>query len=174
MGEGNVISGNNKGILVSTAAKAPATNFIAGNLIGTNIAGTAAIGNNIGIEMNNTSSVVGGIDPGAMNIICGNTESGILVGLLSTGGYIQGNHIGVDKSGNIIMPNRDGIELGPGSYDYTVLNNLIKGNSQFGISCAGVMADSLDSAYHRIEGNEIYMNSIAGIGITNNSHDIVI
>jgi len=172
-GEGNVISGNDKGIVVNSFEPGSVA-YIVGNQIGTDIAGTAAIGNKIGIEINGPNTIIGGTNPAAMNIISGNTESGILTGLLSNNIQIIGNHVGVDKTGNINIPNRDGIALGPGSTDCLVEKNLIKSNSQFGIYCSGIPQDSLESAGHLITENDILMNTIAGIGISDNSHHIVI
>jgi hypothetical protein len=120
------------------------------------------------------NTIIGGVTPGAMNVISGNTESGILLGIQATQVTIAGNHIGTDQSGNILIPNRDGIVMGPGSSYCYVQNNLIKGNTQFGIFSSGLPDSALASAHHDIAGNTILLNSEAGIGISNNSHHILI
>jgi hypothetical protein len=173
-GEGNVISGNDKGVAVYSLDSLNEIAYIVGNFIGTDINGTAAVGNKVGIEVTGYNTVIGGPVPAAMNVISGNTESGILTGVQATGLEIAGNHIGVDKTGNILIPNRDGIALGPGSESCSVDSNLIKGNSQFGIYMSGLPDSALASAYHDITGNEILMNAQAGIAVANNTHDVVI
>ncbi len=172
VGEGNVISGNDKGVSVYTFDFGTA--HIIGNSIGTDLSGTSARGNKVGVEVLGFNTVIGGSAPEAMNVISGNTESGILAGLQSTDIYIQGNHIGVDKSGTVLIPNRDGIVLGPGSKLCHVEENLIKSNTQFGIFISGLQDSALESSFHEIFGNEILMNAQAGIGIANNTYDVVV
>src|SRR5205823_10058508 len=75
-GAGNLISGNTVGILGGEAFGL----VIQGNRIGTDIAGTSALGNSIGIEMDNGGGhTIGGTDPGAGNLISGNTTGVDLV-----------------------------------------------------------------------------------------------
>lgn len=173
-GEGNVISGNDKGVTIYSLDSLNEIAYVVGNKIGTTINGTGALGNKVGIEVIGYNTIIGGNTPEAMNVISGNTESGILTGIQATGIEILGNHIGVDQTGNTLIPNRDGIVLGPGSQSCLVEGNLIQGNSQFGIFMSGLPDSSLTSAYHDIRGNTIVMNSEAGIGIANHTHDVVV
>ncbi|MEM8907344.1 MAG: right-handed parallel beta-helix repeat-containing protein, partial [Bacteroidota bacterium] len=96
-GASNLISGNtNSGI----GLFAPGT-VIEGNLIGTTLDGTIALGNqDFGIEVliNATNTQIGGTAAGASNLISGNSNSGI--GLFSTMATIEGNLIGTDPTGN--------------------------------------------------------------------------
>jgi len=172
-GEGNLISGNDNGILVSPFDSSY-VNLIAGNSIGTMIGGMAPLGNRVGIEVIGSNTLIGGSIPAAMNVISGNTESGVLTGLYAENIQIIGNHIGVDWSGIVSIPNRDGIVLGPGSKNCLVENNLIQENTQFGIFCSGLMGDTLLSSGHTIVGNDIFLNRIAGIGISNNAVNITV
>jgi hypothetical protein len=77
----NLISGastgasSNPGILIESSG-----NTVQGNLIGTNAAGTAALANDIGINIffgGANNNVIGGTTAGARNIISGNRLSGI-------------------------------------------------------------------------------------------------
>jgi hypothetical protein len=95
-GEGNVVSGNSYGIVVS----GPAT--ILGNLIGTDFTGTSPLPNAAdGIFVDSPGSsitTIGGATPGSRNVISGNSQYGIEV-FYANDVLIQGNVIGPDVSG---------------------------------------------------------------------------
>jgi hypothetical protein len=162
-GEGNIISGNEKGIGVYTLS---GSTYIYGNKIGTDSAGTVAVGNQVGIDNIGPNVHIGNDTPGGRNIISGNTQSGILVGTMAQENFIQDNYIGTDPSGTIAVPNRDGITLGPGSFTTLVKHNRINYNFNNGILISGIPQPSLESALHVIEGNEILSNGFAGIALT--------
>src|SRR5262249_33370928 len=71
----NIISGNgaNGMLIVSFASQ----NLVEGNYIGTNAAGTGALGNGFGLEINfhTTDNTIGGTVVGAGNVISGNSET---------------------------------------------------------------------------------------------------
>ena len=64
-----------------------------GNFIGTNAAGTAALGNSEdGILVNSSSDTIGGTTAGAGNLISGNTDDGVeITGSGTTGNLVAGN-----------------------------------------------------------------------------------
>ena len=68
----NLISGNSAG--VAFYASAP-NNFVEGNLIGTNRAGTQALANRMGVSVEAVGVTVGGAAAGAGNVISGNTAA---------------------------------------------------------------------------------------------------
>jgi hypothetical protein len=77
-----------------------ASGVVQGNLVGTDISGTRAIGpidpDSIGVSLGSTGAMLfGGTDPNAANVIAG-VDSGIA--LASTTTTIQGNFIGVDAA----------------------------------------------------------------------------
>ena len=77
-GAGNLISGQQTGIYVRGPNAINVT--IQGNKIGTDIDGQSAIGNGTGILLEDASGVVvGGSEPGAGNLISGNTGDGIAI-----------------------------------------------------------------------------------------------
>jgi len=120
-GAGNVIAGNvTSGIAVEDA---PGTT-IEGNLIGTDVTGTIALGNQApGITLQSDSMTVGGIDPGAGNLIAFNAGTGVVVTGPVSGNAIRGNSIH-DNAGLGIDLNDDGAtanDLGDGD---TGPNNL--------------------------------------------------
>ena len=137
-GDGNLISGgNDQGIYLLNANN----NVVQGNFIGVNWAGTTALSNlNNGIVISSGSNnLVGGSVPAARNIISGNGASGVFfTGSGAAGNVIQGNYIGLNRSGSNAVGNvaGDGITLisAPGNL---ISNNLISGNGKVGISISG-------------------------------------
>jgi CSLREA domain-containing protein len=103
-GARNVISGTNGyGILISLDTASG--NQVLGNYIGTNAAGSAALGNLWdGVEIiyapNNT---IGGTAAEARNVISGNKQGVSIYN--ATGNQMQGNYIGTDASGSAALPN---------------------------------------------------------------------
>ncbi len=166
----NVISGNDvAGILFITA---PTTNnFVLGNYIGTNAAGTAAIGNtthgiNIASAPGNT---IGGTAVGAGNLISGNGGDGISIyDPSSSSNIIQGNLIGTDASGTSPVPNNGaaGIRFWMGADDNRIggtgtgAGNTIAFNAGDGVYLADANADN-----NQIIGNAIFSNTGLGIDL---------
>lgn len=159
----NVISGNGlSGVLMTGYAQ------ISGNYIGTNAAGTAAVGNGYyGIDIeSNAEPEIGGITPGSGNVISGNGASGIFVNSPNGSVRIQGNLIGTDafgtgRAGNgasPYAPHRDGITGGGGiGGDQPSARNVISGN--YG---AGVSINFLASLAGNYIGTDISGNSPLG------------
>lgn len=110
----NIISGNEVGIILAdtTGGFAPHESVIAGNYIGTNIHGNAALGNNgPGILVSSLSRFpdestgiagvrIGGTANSSRNIVAGNKEKQIeVLGPVSAGTVILNNYIGVLANG---------------------------------------------------------------------------
>ncbi|QQS45450.1 MAG: VCBS repeat-containing protein [Acidobacteriota bacterium] len=156
-GEGNLISGNgDRGILINNPTASG--NRVEGNLIGTDITGTAAIPNHLGIAIGAASScVIGGTAPGSRNIISGNLNNGIQIDNDSTASNnrIEGNFIGTDVTGTIDLGNGSSGVFVIGAVNTVIggvtpaARNVISGN-RGGIVVAGSTASG-----NRIEGNFI-------------------
>lgn len=144
-GAKNLISGNALGGINITGLAA-SNNVIAGNLIGTDITGTAKLGNPLGgiIIIGSSGTLIGGSNTLARNIVSGNGASGILIinyGTTNAGNnVIQGNYVGTDITGRLALANQtNGIALA-GVFGNTVgginssLGNLISGNVQNGVA----------------------------------------
>jgi len=100
-GARNIISGNtNFGINIGNISSLNTNNnTIIGNYIGTNVAGTAALANDYGIQLRYTQNdVIGGTAPGEGNLISGNTTYGI-VGANESVFSILGNYFATDAAG---------------------------------------------------------------------------
>ncbi|TMD02445.1 MAG: DUF11 domain-containing protein, partial [Chloroflexi bacterium] len=110
-GAGNLISGNSGvGLLISFDGSSPlggGRHVVQGNRIGTDKDGTSPVANRgDGISIFNSGTTIGGLEPGAGNLISGNGGNGILLtrgGPSSspavTGNLIQGNFIGTQANG---------------------------------------------------------------------------
>ncbi len=126
---------------------------VEGNWIGSNVAGTAALGNANGILVERgTDTTIGGRKPGAGNLIAGNTSTGIYT--YDTAGRIlaEGNFIGTDAGGTRPVPNGIGVDLQSGNNtiggpDFQA-RNLISGNVQSGVYILG-------TSFNQVTGNDI-------------------
>jgi titin len=117
--ERNVISGNGgNGISITQAT----LTVVAGNYIGTNAAGTMALGNgSSGIAVRGASNRIGtngdGVaDADERNVISGNV--GIGVWILQAGSdqnVVAGNFIGTNAAGTAGVANSSGVFVGPGA-----------------------------------------------------------
>ena len=93
----NVISGNSRGIVIGGEGSK-----LQGNFIGTDITGTAELGNTFDGVVANDGALIGGTVAGARNVIAGNLQSNISLDLNGSGQgvTVQGNYIGIDVTGN--------------------------------------------------------------------------
>jgi titin len=146
-GEGNVVSGNVYGVVIAGGEF-----VVAGNRIGTNAAGTAAIPNERGITVFFGEPVtIGGTTAGARNLISGNSVGVDLNG--ASNELVQGNWIGTDAQGKAAVPNDVGIFLG-GIFSQPGDDNLVGGTAP--------------GAGNVISGNRV------GIRIENGNHHVII
>jgi hypothetical protein len=173
----NVISGNT-GFGVSGGGVA------AGNYIGTNASGTKAVPNEVGVFYLGANAICGGTQPGAGNVISGNTTA-VKLGegyytylpyphndyTTEVGARIQGNLIGLAADGITPLPNKYSINLSYGSTN-TIggtepgAGNIIAFNGS-GINVASsysFCASCGTTAPPRSEGNQILSNAIYANG----------
>jgi titin len=136
-GDGNLISGNDVGIAISSSGM-----ILQGNLIGTDVTGTVALSNRIGVAIESYPAqqvLIGGTTAAARNLISGNGDYG--VALVGPNNLVQGNFIGTDVTGTLAVSNGSfgtgGVFIGasnnvigetaPGA------GNVISGNSSYGV-----------------------------------------
>ncbi|MDB6052824.1 MAG: repeat-containing protein [Verrucomicrobiales bacterium] len=172
--EGNLISGNNDYGIYFTGASAT-NNLLAGNTIGTDVSGTVALANRLaGIGMSDCQgNTIGGTSIEARNLISGNGEQGMsLVNIRMS--LIQGNYIGVDRTGTFAIPNHNDAGIGLYKCVSNVIGgsvigagNLIAGNTGSGIYCQ-------DGGTNKILGNWIGVQAGGLLGIPNSLHNVVI
>lgn len=167
-GAGNVISGNTTiGVYVLSTSN----NVVQGNFVGLNAAGTAAVPNTFaGIYLlgGAQSNLIGGTQPGAGNVVSGNSSEGIYIANTNTGNnLVMGNRIGTDASGANAIPNGF---TGVGIWDSAASNeiggmtagagNLISGSGN------GVTIGDTNTSGNVVQGNFIgtTTNGLAALG----------
>jgi titin len=150
---GNVISGNERGILLSSLSStgSSAGSTIAGNLIGTDRTGRIAIGNHEdGVTIRDSSmNTIGGSTSAARNLIAGNAAAGIHLSGSSRANQLAGNWIGTSADATAVLPNAIGVAIDNGTSN-VVANNLISGNAGAGVQVSGSYASAT-----LIQGNRI-------------------
>jgi len=173
-GAGNVISGNASGGIELSVLSAT----IVGNLIGTDVSGTQAVGNSsIGVHLGfggtGTPAIqvtVGGTTAAARNVISANTDKGLwITGLESGSVTVQGNYIGVASDGQSALGNQGGgvVTNRPANLGSALpgAGNIIAQNIGAGVS-VGSGSNGIDTV--SIHGNSIYGNSGLGIDLGGN------
>lgn len=142
----NVISGNGS-IGVSIQGSGTTNNSVEGNYIGTDVTGTTALANTIGVVIfgRASSNTVGGTAAGAGNLISGNTK-GFGVSISDPGtasNLIEGNLIGTNANGTAALANTVGVNIINGASGNTIggtaagAGNTIAFNTAFGVSIGG-------------------------------------
>ena len=162
--------------------KGSSNNVIAGNFLGTNLAGTAALANGTGITIGSavltSNNRVGGTVAADRNVISGNGVDGIQVspwgaGNATANNVIEGNYIGTDVTGTVALGNFfQGIAVftgGGGTNTSTVIGgtapgagNLISGNGGHGIT-----VHEAGTTGTLVQGNKIGTNALGTAGIAN-------
>ena len=164
-GTRNLISGNTTGIFISLAGSTG--NVIAGNFIGTDPAGTSALGNNSGVTISSPGNKVGGTTVAARNIISGNNV-GVTLNSGGENNLVQGNYVGINPAGDTAIQNGRGVLILNGA-----TNNLIGGTAagtRNVISGNGVgvfVSTNVTGVNNRVEGNWIGLDASGTTGLFN-------
>ncbi len=113
---GNVISGTgtapgtgtccSDGFGLYLADAASSVNVIVGNRIGTDAAGTAAVGNRLyGIVVSSGGNTIGGTSAADRNLISGNGRGIMFIGSSAASNDVIGNYIGTNAAGTSALSN---------------------------------------------------------------------
>jgi titin len=167
LGPRTVISANaGDGILIDSGASG---NAILGNNIGTNFLNSAALPNSgNGIEIFGSANSIGFAISGGRNVVAGNANDGILLGISASGNLLQGNFIGTNGAA-VIANSGNGVEvLGTGNTIGTTLTwlNVISGNAG-----DGVVFDS-GSAGNVLQSSLIGTNSAGKAALANGANGV--
>jgi hypothetical protein len=182
-GAGNLISGNN-GDSVQIFGSSGTMNQVQGNYIGTDVSGTADLGNaRFGVYiLDAPSNTIGGTASGARNVISGNTYGVAIEGDGATVNQVQGNYIGTDVSGTM--------DLGNASFGVWVVNeannntiggtasgagNVISGNDANGVEINGTTMNKVQGNYigTDVTGAIDLGNTFNGVFITDTANNII-
>ena len=146
-GAGNIISFN--GVAgVRIQGNGATGNVVQGNLIGTDITGTAALGNRgdgVSIRFSASNNTIGGTTAGARNVISGNDGDGVdIAGPGTDSNAVSGNYIGTTVAGLVALGNSaNGVAIDSGPQFNTIggttlgERNLISGNGGNGVIITG-------------------------------------
>ncbi len=174
----NIISANGQHGVAILGATAN-SNKVSGNLIGTDINGSTALGNaksgvNIISAPNNVIgdalNVTGTTCPTACNLISGNGEHGVQIRDSSaTGNYVLANYIGTTSDGITPLANAlNGVMINGATLNLiggisTDASNTIANNGRDGVRI--VSAGTTNSTQNPILGNAIFQNNNLGIDL---------
>jgi hypothetical protein len=182
----NVISGNGQGIRI--LVNGSTSNRVQGNYIGTDFTGSAPLGNsNEGIFIfDQPDNTIGGMQPGARNLISGNhlglaitgpLESGSLV--QATGNLIQGNYLGTNFDGTSAIGNAsEGVLINLGAAANTIggatagAANVISGNLHNGVVIGS--EGSAPRSDNIVQGNLIGTDSSGAAALGNARNGVII
>jgi hypothetical protein len=170
--EGNLISGNLRGILIS--GPSASKNIVVGNLIGTDellngdVKQKVRFGNaQEGIRVDNAAdNTIGGTSAGARNVISGNNVGVLVIGAAATRNLIAGNSIGTETTGTLDLGNSlEGVRIdgAPGNTIggvNGVAGNLIVYN-HWGVTFSGPGASA-----NLMSGNRVFHNEVDGVLFT--------
>lgn len=152
--KGLIIGGFVVGIQISGASAQ--NNFILANYIGCNYNATDTLGNTHGIYILSGPhhNYIGG-GPAERNIISGNNHTGMRI-VNSNYNVVQGNYVGLNRTGNAALRNYDGISV-EGTSKYNLIGgytaderNYVSGNVAYGIPVFGIGCN-----YNIIAGNYV-------------------
>ncbi|GAB4006352.1 beta strand repeat-containing protein [Nocardioides ultimimeridianus] len=134
---------------------------IQGDRIGTTADGTAAIGNDVGIDLGTAyQTSIGGPLASSRNVISGNTDAGVasFTGAVQTFALL--NYIGTDATGSTAVPNGTGLRLA-GPSDISA-GNVISGNTHDGLVLTGDGTSASDRVGLDASGNAL---GNGGVGV---------
>ncbi len=185
----NVISGNGSGVILGLVSGDSHVNSVQGNFIGTDVTGTADLGNQFSgvLAQRSFENRIGGTTTGARNIISGNISRAIALED-NSGTLVQGNLIGTDISGTTALGNgSNGVQIifgGNHTIGGTVAaaRNVISGNQASSPFSGAVSIEA--SLGNKVQGNfigtkangtEALPNAGSGVNISigNNSGNVI-
>ncbi len=171
----NVVSGNVGGasnyfgIYLTDAGTD--SNVIVGNYVGTDLAGTVALGNGLGgilIDNGASANTIGGTNAADRNLVSGNSLVGISMASSTTNNIAQGNWVGLNAAGTGTIANEAGISFINGaSAGDAAIGNVISGNTVAGIYIAPYVYSNVGGSGILVQGNLIGTDPTGTIALGN-------
>lgn len=156
-GSGNVISGNATGVAILGGAH----HRLYQNTIGLNIGGTSSIGNDEGVEIEDSdSNWIGTGFPDGRNLISGNNGAGIRISTQSfrvIGNKILGNYIGTNKDGFAVGVGNTGHGIHLSAFNDNIIGDSIAFN-RIADNDTGIVIQSSGSGH--VDSVIMYRNAI--------------
>jgi len=146
---------------------------VQGNFIGTNAAGTAALGNiNYGVLLLDLLRVNSTCSNENRNVISGNSGTGITIANPAFNSLVCNNLIGTDKTGTIDLGNTShGILVANASSNF-IQNNVISGNNGSGVA---ILTDfGFTASNNQVRGNFIGIAAGGNTALGNNGSGVVV
>jgi hypothetical protein len=176
-GAGNLVSGNLDPDFASIGLGFPAStgNLVQGNLVGTDVNGTADLGGaSIGVYVaEGSGNTVGGTSPSASNLISGGDSTGVGIAAAS-GNTVQGNFVGTQIDGATPLPNSShGVLIYAGASNNLVggrvpgARNVIANNGASGVDLRGDAGSG-----NTVVGNDVFGNTDLGINFCADYDDV--
>lgn len=172
-GARNILSANGlEGVYIAPGVSGI---LIQGNYLGTDISGTARIGNVYeGIQLEGSRNIIGGTTFEARNVLSGNGNSGIYIyNTGATRNIIQGNYIGVSATGADTLGNTFGVVIDHSSND-TIGTPGTGGNVISGNSFAGVYIYHPTSTGNAVQANYIGTDITGNLDRGNRQYGVVL
>jgi titin len=182
-GAGNVLSGNHeRGVEIDDAAQ----NLVEGNLIGTDVTGMKALGNDYsGVLISDKAdyNTIGGTSAAARNVLSANGWRGVHIQEGSADNLVEGNDIGTDVDGTADLGNLyQGVLIDSGASSNTVggtasgAGNLVAGNHTNGVALNGAGEHNLieDDTINANGANNSKTNPGNGVYINDSSYSSVL
>ena len=152
-------------------------NRVEGCFLGTNTAGTAAMGNRDGAFFTTGAhdNTLGGTVVAARNVISGNVLGGMgIVDPGSSSNVVQGNYIGTNAEGTAAIPNgRDAVVMFNGARNNLIggttadARNILSGNNR-----DGVRIDDPDTTGNVVQGNYIGTDATGALPVPNQMNGV--
>jgi hypothetical protein len=154
----NAFRGDGADLVAAGVVLSGNDNVVRGNFLGTDLTGTQAVGNDVGVLISRGEfNHVGGTTAGERNLISGNSVAGVEIrgtpgGADAIGNGVRGNYIGTDVTGTLALGNGTGVYFARGSNNSVGgpgagFGNLISGNLLEGVK--------IESGAGTIQGNLI-------------------
>jgi hypothetical protein len=148
---------------------------IEGNFLGPGVDGLTRSNNTHGLAVVGDNNAIGGTSPGSRNLVSANNRYGMIFGGGASGNVIQGNLIGLSRTGVAGAGNfRDGILIldAPNNTVGGLVadaRNIVSGNGFGGISILNA-----PSSGNVVQGNYVGVDITGGVDIGNSFHGVLL
>ena len=145
---------------------------ITGNRIGSDVTGTSALANSIGIAIASSGNTIGGTTAADQNLISGNGTGISITGNTATGNVVEGNYIGTTAPGTAALGNTAGITIS-GAGNNTIGGALANESNVISGNDTGVLLTGSNTSDNLVDGN-LFGTDVTGMSPLGNFYDVQI